>query len=359
MLDSVQVRTMALSVLLSDDWLSQDVLNLFLAVLQYDLRENIRHNHNNIPDATVDVAPNRNGRPPGHLQHILSVEGTTKIMMLYSDRDYIDTSSTHYLHVLGKDLAAGEVKSCAGIFHITNNHWVSVVVDVTTCRILHTDSLDVETDPRSSRVVKAMAWWLEQHGLSGFSVENMNVTPQLNGFSCGVLSFASIAHHFLSTQYPLPSPGPSHAGLARMALFHRIVALSTHTSDRYPDVWTFACKGIAADWLTIPKMFASSRKCLLNNIHISSASVSSGSDSDASSMSVFMTVLQPKKKQVNQSRKSKKSHRSKTQTQPAPSAGLKDKPEVRTNLRAIPLKSVTHLRVKGSRGSSEQSWSSS
>lgn len=341
-LEDIHIDNKDLADLLSDEWTSQDHINLFLAVLRYD----IDHRADDSPDIAPALLPNR----------LLHVEGCTQILLLYRDLDYIDNRSTHYLHVLGDDIAAGRVSMLGGIFHVEGNHWVAAIVDAPARRILFANSLASGRAPSASPVVLALTWYLGQHGLTGFTVSNLDITAQQDGFSCGILSFSSLAHHFLPDQYRLLPPGRVPATLARMALFHRIIALSTRTADRFPAVWDLAATSSPPEppkpaQLTIPGMFTgNSRKRTRSDERSEHASSSddaekpgvSDSDSDSNSAqsdaSFFTKLLLTKNEREGKSKKKSKkgSKRRSAATKKRkgsgvsvlPEVGLKPKPKV-------------------------------
>ncbi|KAI0696513.1 hypothetical protein BC835DRAFT_1305576 [Cytidiella melzeri] len=291
-LDRVRVGNRELATLLSDCWITDDIFDLCLSVLRHDVQE-----------ATHLSSP---------APRILQIEGTLKLKFLYCDRSYLDNSSTRYLRILGQDLAEGKVNVFAGIFHINNNHWVAVVADVPARRILYANPMAPGVGLKVPLAVEAVTWYLEQHQLTGFTAVGLKTVLQLDGFSCGILSYAALAHHFLPAQYPLPPPGPYNSSLARMSMFHRIVAQSTRTADRFSNVWMFAARE-APTPLVVPKMFLPpTGKRTFKDIsdgssdHGDSDHSHPNSHSAASDISIFTKVLLPKRERELASRKKRR-----------------------------------------------------
>ncbi|KAI0682141.1 hypothetical protein BC835DRAFT_1424799 [Cytidiella melzeri] len=109
-------------------------------------------------------------------------------------KNYLDNSSTRYLCILGQDLAEGKLNVCAGIFHTNNNHWVAVVADVPACRILYANPMAPGVGSKVPLAVEAVTWYLEQYQLPGFTAVGLKTVLQLDGFSCSILSYAALAH---------------------------------------------------------------------------------------------------------------------------------------------------------------------
>lgn len=49
-----------------------------------------------------------------------------------------------------------------------------------------------------AEVVEAVLWWLQSHVPSPFKTETLRITPQTDGFSCGVYAINAVRHAVLA-----------------------------------------------------------------------------------------------------------------------------------------------------------------
>ena len=87
-------------------------------------------------------------------------------------------------------------------------HWVSFIVDPIASTIFYANSLRQHIP---SNLRDALQWWLcdlrrqMEEPETSPQFKQILVTPQYDGFSCGILSTNSLAHHFLPHTLPLVS----------------------------------------------------------------------------------------------------------------------------------------------------------
>ena len=93
-----------------------------------------------------------------------------------------------------------------------HGHWVSYVVDPASSYIAYGDSLGQPIPPT---LLEALWWWLldirKKMNLSvdePVVVRPISVTPQYDGFSCGILATNSIGHYLLHDAFPLVGRDP-------------------------------------------------------------------------------------------------------------------------------------------------------
>jgi len=136
-----------------------------------------------------------------------------------------DPKGTTFLHRFGAGLS--ENSELAGIFHVNDNHWIEIAIDVSLQDLLYGDPAQL---PINSRIVSALRWFLSQH-IPSLPPDQLDdgVLPcpeqsfSIDTWSCGIYSFNGLAHHFL--KYPLVqnTSSPVFGDLARMATLRKII----------------------------------------------------------------------------------------------------------------------------------------
>jgi hypothetical protein len=100
---------------------------------------------------------------------------------------------------IGHALFSGLRRQVAFLVNINGNHWVAVILDFKHDLILLGDLLD----QNKHAMTDILEWWTEHHSGCQFTVQPLAITHQQDIFSCGLLSFNALAHHFLPNLYPL------------------------------------------------------------------------------------------------------------------------------------------------------------
>jgi hypothetical protein len=103
----------------------------------------------------------------------------------------------------GSALASGISNCLATIANHEGNHWTAVVVDFPSHIIWHGDSLAWDMEPE---LKSALEWWISEHTSIVFTHANLPITHQEDFFSCGLLPWNALSHHFLPEQHPLIDP---------------------------------------------------------------------------------------------------------------------------------------------------------
>lgn len=235
-LQDVHAKNHKLTGFVSDQWLSDTHTDLLLSVLQNDLEQS----------ANVSVySPSRT--------RILRAPSTTKLTHLFRDhpKSFPLEKPVRHLVNIAHELLAGSVDICGGIFHVNENHWVAALINIPSRKILYGDSLSnqaivvdvvIDSSNRGSFpiVIQVLAWYLEVHSLTGFTVGALAVTKQPDTWSCGILSFGAVAHHLLPAQYPLLRANAVSSSLARIAMLARILSLSARVREPNHAGWVIA-----------------------------------------------------------------------------------------------------------------------
>lgn len=77
---------------------------------------------------------------------------------------------------------------------------MAVIVDFNSHSILYGDSLNQEPP---NDMLAILHWWTHHHTGHHFTTCPLEITYQKDAFSCSLLSFNALAHHFLPMEYPL------------------------------------------------------------------------------------------------------------------------------------------------------------
>jgi hypothetical protein len=101
---------------------------------------------------------------------------------------------------LGELLSSGTRKSILLLKNLNNKHWVGLDLNFEESCIWYGDSLGEEAPPEVMRTVE---WWTHYHSGRKFAYGKLDITAQLDGFSCGLLAYNALAHRANPGQYPL------------------------------------------------------------------------------------------------------------------------------------------------------------
>jgi len=137
------------------------------------------------------------------------------LVFAHQQRDSNDFRKTWFQATVEKSLVEKRKSSVAGVAWISRSghgHWVSYVVNPASSLISYGDSLGGSIPLALSA---ALQWWLlnlrEMMGLSiddTVTVVPLPITPQDDGFSCGILSTNSIGYHLTHDTFPLVGRDP-------------------------------------------------------------------------------------------------------------------------------------------------------
>jgi hypothetical protein len=90
---------------------------------------------------------------------------------------------------LGEELATGKKGVLGFIANVSGNHWVAVMVDAITGVIWHGDPMGSGMD---KSLEKALKWWTAHHLAEDFTLMDMDVIEQHDGYSCGILAWLAL-----------------------------------------------------------------------------------------------------------------------------------------------------------------------
>jgi Ulp1 protease family, C-terminal catalytic domain len=176
------VPTECLTRYLTDDWLMDENENQILHLLERELA--------------------RSRRSDGI--HISNTFLITRLLIVYQHRDrdehYATDKRNAWLRQLGQDLATGVLEKLVTIVNLDRNHWVSIVIDAPSSRILYGDSFG---KPIKQEIEAVLTWWTNHHTATNFQIQDLPITCQKDGYSCGVFAWNAIAAHVLPETYLL------------------------------------------------------------------------------------------------------------------------------------------------------------
>jgi hypothetical protein len=140
----------------------------------------------------------------------LAIEVGNLVFMHYIERGYGERDSGQYAkskyfaqaHRVGELLSSRTRKSVLLLKNIDNKHWVALGLDFEESCIRYGDSLGGEAPPG---VMRAVEWWTHYHGGRNFTHGKLDITAQLDSFSCGLLAYNALAHHANPERFPLIS----------------------------------------------------------------------------------------------------------------------------------------------------------
>jgi len=153
------------------------------------------------------------GISPPHL--VAPTELAVLVTWSYEHHNKADYRKQLLQATIEEDLIDGRKLSVASVSWISpsgNGHWVPYIVNPASSYIAYGDSLG---QPIPETMLAALQWWLldvrEKMNLSvdePVVIRPILVTPQYDGFSCGILSTNSIGHLLLHDEFPLVGQDP-------------------------------------------------------------------------------------------------------------------------------------------------------
>jgi hypothetical protein len=130
------------------------------------------------------------------------IENVTEAF-LNQDKGMYQTRRFQHIHKQGECLVSGVHTSLGFTANCNSNHWVAVILESRTKKILYRDSLG----KAMSRELQAiLRWWTNEHTETQFTVDKLPITHQIDTISCGLLAWNALAHFSLPQKYLLISP---------------------------------------------------------------------------------------------------------------------------------------------------------
>jgi hypothetical protein len=126
------------------------------------------------------------------------------LIMVYKEPDranqYATASSYSWLRKKGQEFGTGSLDKLATIANVGGNHWVAVVLDFRSSQILYGDSLGGTITVEIETVLN---WWVHHHTGERFTTNQLPITRQRDGYSCGMLAWNAVATKILPKNYRL------------------------------------------------------------------------------------------------------------------------------------------------------------
>jgi hypothetical protein len=123
-----------------------------------------------------------------------------------------------WIRAIGDDLMKQE-QALLTMAHLDddNKHWVGIVINAQDKVIYYGDSLESPIPPD---LLETYRWWISQHLTSSFDLQDLPITRQEDGSSCGILADNSLSHFAFPELFLLFKSFEVRA--ARMSTFARI-----------------------------------------------------------------------------------------------------------------------------------------
>ena len=119
----------------------------------------------------------------------------------YQDQDEFMTHTSYWwLRQQGQAFGTGAGEQLAFVGLVGGNHWVAVVIDFKEGTVYYGDSLGERI---SSALREILDWWIHLHTNGQFNHNNLPITLQQDGYSCGLLAWLSLVTFLLRGKYPL------------------------------------------------------------------------------------------------------------------------------------------------------------
>ena len=204
----------SLQLYLSRAWLTDSQIDQMVYLLEREARES--HPSPNI--------------------HFIDTVLARKILQLYSterEGTYIyEPSGPEYWQVFGSKLTSAS--RIGGIFHINNNHWVAAAIDAEIEELAYGDPAG---HLPNVNIQGALRWYASKHISSLKDEGQLDVTtlpcaPQDlsdDWWSCGILSYNALAHHFTRQPLLTQTDNPTFNDLARMVVLRKLIMRHSET----------------------------------------------------------------------------------------------------------------------------------
>ena len=205
--DRTQFTKSTLLKFLSRGWLSDAEIDLMIYLLEAEVKLTL----------------------PGRNIHFVDTVLSRKILEVYDadlkGENVYDPKGTTFLHRFGTGLSKNS--ELAGVFHVNDNHWIAIAVDISQQDLLYGDPAHM---PINSRIVSALQWFLSKH-VPSLTPDQLDsgVLPcpeqsfSIDTWSCGIYSFNALAHYFLKQPLVENTSSPVFGDLARMAMLRKII----------------------------------------------------------------------------------------------------------------------------------------
>ena len=150
------------------------------------------------------------------------------IQQAYKEQDLGTYNQSTYFkpaHHLGQALASRDRKQLKLLKNLELLHWVTFDINFETNSILYGDSFR-EKVPED--VICAVEWWPQYHSGHKFERGILPITCQMDGYSCGLLTFNTLAHSSNPQRYPLLDGGVAAVDDPQLEVMLKVI--ERHTS---------------------------------------------------------------------------------------------------------------------------------
>lgn len=183
---SASISTIHLTTYLTREWFTDEHENQMLYLLRQEVSRERKEDGINVCDTFF----------------------MKRLIDLQQDEDgpnrYATGANYAWLREKGQELATGVLDMLVTIANIGSNHWVAIIVDFKSSKILYGDSMGSTID---DDVEKALTWWIHQHTGKHFTKGYLPITRQRDGHSCGILAWTALAHYLFPGTYSLVDAG--------------------------------------------------------------------------------------------------------------------------------------------------------
>lgn len=130
-----------------------------------------------------------------------STQFVTKLRYAYTvPEKYAVDSEFAWVRGQGERFSNGARDLLGMIANLENKHWVAVILDFRAHVIWYGDSMGGKI-PEDLRL--AFEWWTHFHSGEDFTIMNLPITKQIDGYSCGLLAWNALVAFFLRNTHSL------------------------------------------------------------------------------------------------------------------------------------------------------------
>ena len=94
----------------------------------------------------------------------------------------------------------GERDGLGTMVNIGGDHWVAIALDFKQSLVWYGDSFGRKPVKEVTSVIN---WWTFHHTGCQFTYQNLKISSQADGFSCGLLGTNVLGHFYWPEKYPL------------------------------------------------------------------------------------------------------------------------------------------------------------
>ena len=180
------ITTDHLATYLTKNWLSDEHENQMLHLLRREVLSKRREDRISISDTSF-------------MKKLIDVH-----QMVDRTEHYATARNYAWIQEKGQELATSILDMFITITNVRENHWVALVIDFKSSRILYGDSMGGTID---EDIKNALTWWIHHHTSRHFTSSYLPITRQRDGHSCGILAWIALATFLFPKTYSLMDAG--------------------------------------------------------------------------------------------------------------------------------------------------------